>query len=142
MIHNYGSLILLCAEKPNHNLMYSIGSNFCIEDPMNSPFQVTIACPLENEPQPPPEFHWSILYDDTELDLDDSMMTSIHGLNVVNRSDMLILKGIIGLKLNTLSLGCVVDNQYGNDIENTSISVCGEKIQCYDYMHTYLILIW
>ena len=49
--------------------MYSIGPDFCIEDPMNTPFQVTILCPLANAPQPPPEFYWSIFYNGTEVDL-------------------------------------------------------------------------
>ena len=112
-------------EKPNHNLTYPAGADFCLEDPVNSPFQITITCPLANEPQPPPEFHWSIYsyYNETELDLD-----ALSSLQVSNdSSDTLNLRGTVGLDgESTLSISCNVDNLYGNDTETTLISLCGE----------------
>ena len=116
-----------CLEKPNHNLTYTAGTEFCLEDPVNTPFQITITCPLANEPQPPPMFHWSIYYNifnDSESDLDDSLPS----LQVFNdNSDTLILIGTVGLDgESTLSISCIVDNLYGYDVRTTEISPCGE----------------
>ena len=107
--------------------MYSIGSNFCIEDPTNTPFQVLITCSLANEPRPPPEFLWFIYYNDTELDLD-----GLPSLQVFNESDTLNLSGILELGedvSNVLTITCAVGNQYGNDTENTLIRLCGEILR-------------
>ena len=104
-------------------MVYSTGSNFCIEDPTNIPFQVLITCPLANKPQPLPEFHWSVLYNDSELDLN-----GLPSLQIFSESDMLNLSGIVELGENvTLTVTCTVDNQYGGDTENTLISLCGER---------------
>ena len=123
-----------CAEKPNHNLMYSIGSDFCIEDPMNTPFLVTIMCRLENEPQPPPEFHWSILYNNTKVDL-----SGLSSLQVFNESDALYLSGTLELgesvsQSDSLTITCTVDNLYDNDTENTLISLCGKGEAVYTHV--------
>ena len=102
--------------------MYSIGPDFCIEDPVNTPFNVTVVCLLANEPRPPPEFHWSIFYNNTEVDL--SVLPS---LQVFNESDMLNLSGTIELGEDvSLTITCTVNNQHDNDTENTLISLCGK----------------
>ena len=116
-------ILNFCAEKPNHNLMYRVGPDFCIEDPTNTPFQVLITCPLANKPQPPPEFQWTILYNDSELDLND-----LPSLQVFTESDMLNLSGVVELGENVmLTIACTVENEYGSDEEITLISLCGEK---------------
>ena len=95
---------------------------------MNTIFQVTITCPLANEPQPGPEFYWSIFYNDTELEFDG--LPDLHA-QIVNGSKTLTLNGTIGLGENgTLNIACTVENQYENDTEITLISLCGEKSQC------------
>ena len=90
---------------------------------MNDLFQASIMCHLENEPQLPPVFHWSILYNSSEVDLN-----GLPSLQVFNESDMLNLSGTIELGENvSLTVTCTVDNQYGTDTENTLISLCGKK---------------
>lgn len=127
MIHfPYYYYYYYCTEKPNHNLTYSIGSHFCIEDPMNSPFRATIMCRFENDPLPPPNFQWSIYYNDIELDLDS--LPSLH-ITSFSENDMLNLSGIMGLEGDlSLTITCTVGNEYGNDIENTTIRLCGVYI--------------
>ena len=116
--------------------MYSIGSDFCIEDPVQSPFQATVLCHLENEPQPPPEFYWILYYNDTDHEL-DAVST---GLQIFNKSDnVLTLSGTIELGEDVLlTIACYVENQYGNDTENTTISLCGEKM--YNHVTTLYFL--
>ena len=90
---------------------------------MNTPFQATILCPLANEPQPPPEFYWSIFYNGTVVDLN-----GLPSLQVFNESDMLNLSGTIELGEDvSLTITCTVGNQYDNDTENTLVSLCGKK---------------
>ena len=92
---------------------------------MNTPFIVTIVCLLANEPQPPPEFHWSILYNSTKVDYND-----LPSLQVLSESDMLNLSGTIELGEDvSLTITCTVDNQYDNDVESTLISLCGKKFK-------------
>ena len=95
---------------------------------MNTPFQVTIMCRLENEPQPPPEFHWSIFYNGTDSEVD---LSDLPSLQVFSESDnMLNLSGTIELGENiSLTITCTVDNLYGTDTENTLISLCGKKLK-------------
>ena len=103
---------------------------------MNSPFQTTVMCHLENEPLPSPEFYWSIFYNDTEVDLH-----GLPSLQVFNRSDMLHLSGKVELGNNvSLSITCTVDNEYGNDTETTLISLCGEKAMA-GQIHTCLFIL-
>lgn len=103
--------------------MYSVGSNFCIEDPNKNHFQVTILCPLGNKPYPEPEYHWTIYYNDTELKL-----SGLSTLKVFNESNMLNLSGTIELGEDVLlNISCTVKNVGGNDVENTLIRLCGEN---------------
>ena len=93
---------------------------------MNTLFRATIIlCPLANVPLPGPEFHWSIYYNDTELELDG--LPSLHA-HVFNENKTLVLDGTIGLGDDrTFNITCTVENKYGNDTEITLISLCGEK---------------
>ena len=97
---------------------------------MNTPFQVTIMCHLDNELQPPPEFHWSIFYNGTEVDLH-----GLPSLQVFNESDNILnLSGTIELGEDVLlTITCTVDNQFGKDMENTRIRLCGKQTM-YTYM--------
>ena len=116
--------------------MYSIGSDFCIEDPINNLFRVTIMCPLENEPRPLPEFHWSIFYNDAEVNL-----SGLPSLQVFNESDMLNLSGTIELGDDVLlNITCTVENISGNDAENTLIKLCGENSKL-NYCNSCLVLL-
>ena len=103
-------------------MLYAVGLDFCIEDPMNTPFQVLIVCRLENEPQPRPEFYWSIFYNDTELEYDSSSILQGH-----DEFSIFPLSGTIGLGENlALRITCTIENSYGSDTENTLIRLCGK----------------
>lgn len=43
-------------ERPNHNLVYPVGANFCIESEESFQYGVTIQCTLKNDPRPHPNF--------------------------------------------------------------------------------------
>ena len=104
---------------------------FALKILWNSPFQATIICRFENDPSPPPNFQWSIYYNDTELDLDS--LPSLH-ITTFNETDMLNLSGILGLEGDlSLTITCTVGNEYGNDTENTTIRLCSEKA-CIHYI--------
>ena len=88
-------LLIITAVKPNHELQYNIGTDFCVEDPMSSKFHSIITCQLEGDALPTPEFLWNITVNGTEFNSRD-----FHYEN-----DNLSLTGPIKLDLtSTLSL--------------------------------------
>ena len=122
------NLIILCqAVKPNHNLQYDIGTDFCIEDPVNTSFHLTIDCPLTKELHSLPDFQWKVILNGTEILLDD------HELSVLTENDRLALNGTVSIGFDqtsmTLDVTCEVSNRFGNDTANTSISLCSKCFQ-------------
>lgn len=90
---------------------------------MNSPFEIMFTCPLVNEPQPSPEFHWSIFYNGTELEFD-----GLASINILNKTNMLNLSGTIELGEDvSLNITCTVENVNDNDTESSVIRRCGKK---------------
>jgi hypothetical protein len=90
-----------------------------VEDPRD--FHSTITCELEEVPIPTPEFVWNVTLNGKEL-LSD---------NVLYENGTLNLTGPI-TDLNSTSkiyVICDVSNTFGDDIANTSISLCGKFIE-------------
>ena len=122
-------------DKPNHNLQYSVGDSFCIEDVAVAKFHSVIMCPLVREPLPLPRFKWKLALNEIELNFSN---INQYGLSVwINRSildnDTLSLNGtlVVGLDQNsTLYVTCDVSNTFGNDTDVTSIRLCSKSI-CY-----------
>ena len=117
------NIIIYQAVKPNHNLQYDIGIDFCIEDLVNTSLRLTINCPLEREPQPPPQFEWNITLNGIELPYQE---ITIFGLSAYTENDTLNLNGTIGIGFG-LNVTCMAFNRYGMDIKETSIVPCGKQ---------------
>ena len=119
--------IILCqAVKPNHNLHYNIGTDFCIEDPVNTSFHLTINCPLTQVPQPLPDFQWNVTLNGIDLCCEE--LTSF-GLSAYTENDTFTLNGTVSIgfdQMSTLDIICEVSNIFGNDTANTSISLCSK----------------
>ena len=104
------------AVKPNHELEYNIGADFCVEDPMSTSFHSTITCLLVRDAIPPPDFRWNVTLNGTELTSNSEYV-----------NDTLFLTGPIGLdNTSTLEVICEVSNDFGSDSANTSISLCSK----------------
>ena len=115
----------LLTAKPNHNLQYNIGTDFCIEAPVNTTFQSTINCPLTQKPQLEPYFQWTVTLNGTNLSYEE--ITSF-GLSVYANNGTFNLNGTISIdQTSTLVVTCEVSNIFGNDTETTSISLCGKS---------------
>ena len=120
-------LLIITAVKPNHELQYNIGTDFCVEDPMSSKFHSIITCQLEEDALPTPEFLWNITFNGTEF-------------NITFERSFYYIRRLIGpIKLDitsTLSLDieCFVSNMFGNDTATTSISLCGKATHYQLYM--------
>ena len=112
--------ISIVAVKPNHELQYNIGTDFCVEDPMSSRFHSTIICQLAEDALPTPEFLWNNTVNGTEF---NSSFTN----NFYYENDSLRLIGPINLDhTSTLDIVCHVSNLFGDDTMTTSISLCGK----------------
>ena len=69
----------LCDDKPNHNLYYDIGTDFCLENPSNTNILLRIYCLLERTPLPEPIYQWTVILNETEMNLEAS---NLQGLGV------------------------------------------------------------
>ena len=98
--------------KPNHELLYFVGTDFCVEDPMN--FQSTIICQLEQDPIPAPDFVWNVTLNGTQLpsDYENGTLNLTGPITLDNTSRIYVI--------------CDVSNIFGSDTANTSISLCSK----------------
>ena len=116
---------IIITVKPNHELQYNIGTDFCVEDPMSSKFHSIITCQLEEDALPKPEFLWNITFNGTEFDI-------TFDRKFYHKDDSRRLIGPIKLDLTStlnLDVECFVSNMFGNDTATTSVSLCG-KAEC------------
>lgn len=115
--------------KPNHKLLYTAGTDFCLEDPANwVNFYSTIVCHLAQRPEPPPEFQWKITLDESDLAFDD---IAVHIASTNYDNDTLVFSGMVITELDqysVLNVTCDVNNSFGNDTGTTSISGCGKSL--------------
>ena len=122
-MHNYQTV------KPNHNLQYDIGTDFCIEDPVNTSFYLTINCPLTQEPLPSPEFQWNATLNGKDRSYEEILST--FGLSTMSyiENGTFSLSGTLNTEFDHASMinvTCKVSNDFGSDIERTSISLCSK----------------
>ena len=120
-------MMVLIAVKPNHELQYNIGTDFCVEDPMSSRFNSTIICQLLEDALPPPEFLWNVTINGTKFN-------STFSINVYYefKNDSLRLLGPIKLdNSSTLDIMCHASNIFGNDTATTSIGLCSKCMREY-----------
>lgn len=115
------------ADKPNHNLQYDIGAEFCIEDPVNISFHLMINCLLTQALQTPLQFQWNVTLNGRDLSQEE--LTSF-GLSAYNESSTFTLDGVINIGFGQTStliiVTCEVSNDFGNDAKKTLINVCGK----------------
>ena len=108
-------MVHIITVKPNHELLYNIGTDYCVEDPMSTVFYSSITCELIQTALPQPEFLWNVTLNGTELS----------SSNVYCENDTLTLIGPIKLdNTSTLDVTCDVSNIFGSDSAITSISLC------------------
>ena len=116
-------------DRPNHNLIYPIGVNFCIESEESFQCGVTIQCALKNDPRPRPNFTITTTRV-TNNGTKDLLNREIRN-NVDQKTHQIVLEHtVLSLLFERdtalVNITCGVNNLYGNDTMTTSIQVCGE----------------
>ena len=112
-------------EQPNHNLSYTVGIDFCLEDMYSLPPNMSVECSLGNEPDPLPEFTFTV-----EL-LSNSTNSSTEILQMQISADSILQLNETALlslfKVDTafVMITCIVSNSYGSDHAITIITICG-----------------
>ena len=117
-------------DRPNHNLVYPIGVNFCLESEESFQNGVTIQCTLKNDPQPPPNFSITatrVTNNGTEDVLPIRQMRN----NLDQKtSQIFVARTVLSLLFESVTavvnITCRVNNSYGSKEMTTSIKVCGE----------------
>ena len=110
--------------RPNHDLHYFIGENFCLEDAMEN----TITCSLQYPVSPPPVFQFSILSQNDTLLLNADALDNFTS-TILGSEKSLSLSGTILPEELGITIVCTVSNPNGNDTARTSLTLCG-KFQC------------
>ena len=118
----------LSTDRPNHNLSYTVGNNFCLEDvdsllPSTS---ITLECLLGNEPYPLPEFTFII---ESQSVLFGPVIRRISTSN-----DGILQLSAIDIQFRfmdtsfTVTVSCMASNSFGSDIATTVIFICGKSL--------------
>ena len=127
--------------RPNHNLLYDVGANFCLEEPMNTTFYSSIVCRLARRPVPLPEFQWRITLNESVLTSDE---ISAYIDSTIYDNDTLVFSGNMIAEFDqysVLNITCDARNTFGNDIGITSISVCSTYLINF-YYYTIILAIY
>ena len=112
---------------PNHDLDYTIGTNFCLEDsPLNRMINRTwfISCKLANQPTPKPNFMMTtvVIENEKERELTQTNRSwALHDLNTT--LNILLQEDTAAIKVT-----CTVFNKFGSDNASTLIELCGNVL--------------
>lgn len=115
-------ILLWSTDRPNHDLRYPIGYNFCLEEPTDR-YRFTIQCELESLVHPIANFHFHVTQNSSGTDL------PLYNYAVMNKSEttqILVMNDGIDLTEGDITVVCQVINSNGNDNATTYISICGE----------------
>ena len=111
--------------RPNHNLTYSIGADFCLENEDSFEDGVTIYCQVANEPYPPPQFTLTAL----TRNINGIRQLPIMSEETHNRSIIFLnqttLFSLFENDTMVIDVTCTVNNSYGSNNMSTSIRHCG-----------------
>ena len=122
--------IIYTIERPNHDLSYTVGIDFCLED-MDSVWpNMTLECLLaaDNEPDPLPDFSFRVErilvssstgFETQQIHMQMPINDSILQLN---ETDLLSL---FDVDTESINVTCIVSNTFGSDMATTVITVCG-----------------
>ena len=106
--------------RPNHDLSYAIGTDFCLEHVESFQGGINVHCHLSNVPVPAPTFNMTVatIGEDGTIKL------------LSRKSEILFLnKTMLKTLFNNdsmVNVSCMVSNSFGSDILTTLIRVCGE----------------
>ena len=132
-LYTYCIIVVMHTVLPNHNLAYNISNSFCLEDPVAFELRLSMSCPLENTPVPPPNFRWTVMQNTnghvTPMDLHSNQL----------QEEFLIINGsFLELRNDTdIVVTCTVHNAVGSDNSTTIIRLCS-KLMC-TISHTFQI---
>jgi hypothetical protein len=114
--------------RPNHDLSYTIGTNFCLEleSPLNimmNSFWVVSCRQLANQPIPPPTFLLTIEIVKTEMET-ELLMTTDQNLTFYNLNST--INTLLERNTSAIRVTCNVSNNFGSDNASTMIEPCGK----------------
>ena len=109
--------------RPNHDLNYAVGEDFCLEQTTENSF-FTVICSLEYPVTPPPIFQFSIFQNVTPL-LDTYALENFTS-NISDLEKSMSMSGTILPDELDITIVCNVSNANGNDTASTFISLCSK----------------
>ena len=123
------NLFCLCyynTVRPNHDLEYTIGTNFCLETQslMNKMMgrNWVVSCQLSNDPIPSPTFMMTIEAVKTEIETELSMPLDMELIFLDLNST---ITSLMEQDTSAIRVTCIVSNDFGSDNATTMIKPCG-----------------
>ena len=130
LCYNYNTV------RPNHDLEYTIGTNFCLEtqSPLNTMMMSQIwvvSCQLANEPIPPPIFMTTIEVVNISMMTievvknDSGIETELSMPNLVFYDLNSTINSLLEQDTSAIRVTCIASNDFGSDYATTMIEPCG-----------------
>ena len=121
------TLILSCADRPNRDLVYPIGVDFCLESANSFPDNITIVGELAEIVHPLPtltfEVH-AVTSDSSRLLNNFTLLTDSLERTYKRSLTQDDLSGLFEDEYSEIRLTFYYENRFGNDTESTLIHVC------------------
>ena len=126
---NFATMLFI-AGRPNHDLVYPIGVDFCLESAESFPLNVTIQCQLAESVFPLPILEISAA-SSSGTDIKRQLAIASHEVMTygisLSQDDLSSLFEDGGFPL---IVTCVTRNDFGQDDESTNIHICCKYCGC------------
>lgn len=119
----YLLFMIIIVVRPNINLSYAIGTDFCLEDADSLPNGIFVHCPITNAAIPHPHFLMTVIRaaaDGTEIE--QLLSEQMDHLSL----DRTTLSALFDNDTTFVKITCNVSNIFGSDNRTTTIRVCGK----------------
>ena len=108
---------IIATDRPNSELQYPIGANFCLEE--SEEYYFSISCSLQYHVNPAPRFQFYLTQNSTQLDEN-------YTVNVISETSRVLTVNRSYLLSESIEIICSVSNIHGNDSVMTSVRICGK----------------
>ena len=108
---------IIATDRPNSELQYPIGANFCLEE--SEEYYFSISCSLQYHVNPAPRFQFYLTQNSTQLDEN-------YTVNVISETSHVLTVNRSFLLSESIEIICSVSNIHGNDSVMTSVRICGK----------------
>ena len=123
----YNNVNTIIVGRPNHNLYYTVGIDFCLEDMGSVLPNMIMECSLGNKPDPPPEFAFTVernLLPSSTDSATEMLQMQMSNDSILQLNETTVLS-LFNVDTKFIIVTCVVSNTFGSANTSTTITICG-----------------